>query len=70
MGMYHVHTPIRQKIVNKEIMRERADGEILSAEQRNCASCGCENCLRLFEASTRWMQNIADRTEAFKQMSR
>jgi len=49
-------------------MRNVADERMLSVEQRQCLKCGCDNCHRLFNASTRFMQDINSRTKAFEVM--
>lgn len=46
------------------------DTSVLNMEQNACLSCACDNCFRLFGASTRTMQDNVSRTKAFEQMNK
>lgn len=49
-------------------MRSFNMGSTASVEQRDCITCACTNCFKMFMASVRHMESRSARREAFEQM--
>jgi hypothetical protein len=69
-GQYHPVTSGSERVAYRVKMRAlTVDDTTLSVEQKDCISCACHNCWKMFSASTRYLQGRVERGQAFERMT-